>query len=262
MIVLAAGTVHVAMIMRLTMLVRMVVIMVMVIMRMMVRVRMGVPMVAMIVVAMVVPAGAVVVGLALGPEGAGHGSRGAALATDEFRRGGGSRHVEHIGTDLGRHVVAAELPGKPHQPRRILRPHLEERLAGGPDLDQPAILETQGIAILEGRGLGQREVEAEATLGGQVRMALSTAGMIEGDGIDDPLRANRGLPDDRSGAQHDFLVSASRWDRSSARHAASLMAGVRRACWPDNARREGFSSVSRRFAGTLAVQRAFHNRNS
>ena len=92
MIVLAAGTMHVAvrmilrMVVGVAMRVRMGVLVVMVIMRMVVS--MGMSVVPVIVVTMVVSAGAVVVGLALGAEGAGHGDRGAALAADEFRRHG------------------------------------------------------------------------------------------------------------------------------------------------------------------------------
>ena len=69
------------------------------------------------IVPVIVPAGAVIVGGVLGPEGAGNRGRDAALPADQLGRGGCRRHVEHVRADLGIHVAAAELPGQftPHR---------------------------------------------------------------------------------------------------------------------------------------------------
>jgi hypothetical protein len=158
---------------------------------------------AMIVV--VVAALAVIVGGSLGLEGAGDRGGGAALAAHEF--GSGTGHVEYVRRDLGGHVAAAELPGEAQETGGILGPHLEERLSGGADRDEAAILQAHGVAVLEGRGLGERQGEAQAALPRQGLGRGLPGGVIEDDGIDDRVGADGDLTDDGGGAQHEFLAS-------------------------------------------------------
>ncbi len=56
-------------------------------------------------------------------------------------------------------MAAAELPGQPHQPGRVLGAHLEKILRGRPHRDEPAVVEAQGVAVLEGCGLREGHVE-------------------------------------------------------------------------------------------------------
>ena len=115
-----------------------------------------------VVVRMVVAAGAVIVGHTLGAEGAIDRGRRAALAADELCRGGRRRDVENFGADLGRDVVAAELPGEAHQAGWILGANLEQRLRGGLHRDEATVVEAQGVSVLEGGGLRQRQVDMQA----------------------------------------------------------------------------------------------------
>lgn len=162
-----------------------------------------VPMVVvpMVVVAVIMPAGAVIMGCPLGPEGARDRVRNAALAPHQFGRGGGRRDVEHVRGDLGGHVVAAELPGEAHQPGRVLGPHRVQVLRGGPHRDEPAIVEAQRIAVVQGRGLGERHRETEPTLGHQSLGKRGPAFVVEAHRVGDAVGAHRGAADDRGGGR-------------------------------------------------------------
>lgn len=158
------------------------------------------PMVVMIVAAL-----AVVVRRALRLEGAGDRRRGTALATGQFRHRRILRDVEHVRPDLGRHVVAAELPGEAQEPGRVLRPDFEERFGGGSHRDEATVVEAQGVPVLEAGVLLQGEREAQARLGGESMLRRLARGMIEDHGVDHGVRADRRLADDGCGAQHDVL---------------------------------------------------------
>ena len=197
-------------------------------------------MVVRLVRVMVVAALAVVVGGPLGLEGAGHRGGGAALAAHEF--GGAAGHVEHVRGDLGGHVAPAELPGEAQEAGRVLGAHLQQGLPGGPDRDEAAVFEAQGVAVLKGRGLGQGEGEGEAALPGQVLGRGLPGGVIEHDGVDDRVGADGDLADDGGGAQHGFL-------------------GVGTA-GGDGRITRGFFAPTERRRGTLAIRRAFVIRNA
>lgn len=170
--------------------------------------------VVMRMVMMIMPALAVVVGGALGFEWAAHRIRAAALAAHQF--GGLGRHVEHVGGDLGGDVAAAELPGEAQEPGRVLGPHLQERLGGGPDQNQAPVLEPQAVAVLGGGRLVEGGGEAEAARPGQGRGEGLAAGMVEGDAVDDRVGAEGGFADEGGGAQHEILTSGTdRWSRAA-----------------------------------------------
>lgn len=212
----AAGTVRVAVVVTVVMLLvpGLVLMAVTVLMRVIVRMAMPVTMVVMIVVVMIVgmmimpvivPAGAVIVGGELGPEGAGDRGRDAALPAHQLGRGGSRRHVEHVGADLGIHVAAAELPSEAQQADRILGAHLQEVLGGGPHRDEAAVIEAQGVAVLERRGLGERDVEAEAAFGDQGPRHGIPGRAVEDHRVGDAVGADRGPADDRGGCRHGTL---------------------------------------------------------
>ena len=170
--------------------------------------------VGMVVVPVIVSAGAVIVGGLLGPEGAGDGGRDAALPPHQLGRGGCRRHVEHVRADLGVHVAAAELPGQAQQAGRILGAHLQEVLGGRPHRDEPTVVEAQGVAVLERRGPGERDVEAEAALGDQGSRDGSPGRAVEGHRVGDAVGADRGPADDRGGCRHGTLGHEPDWCRA------------------------------------------------
>jgi hypothetical protein len=220
----------------------------MAVVRMIVRV-MGMIVVGMIVmgvIVVIVAALAVVVGRALGLEGTGHRAGGAALAADEF--GGAAGHVEHVGGDLGGHVAAAELPGEAEQPGRVLGADLEERFPGGADRDEATVLQAQGIAVLQGRGLGQGEGQAQAALPRQALRRGLPGGMVENDRVDDRIGTDGDLADDGGGALHGFLAAE--------RAAGAAPMG------PDGRITRRFFGETERRMGTLTVRRAFPGRNA
>lgn len=155
--------------------------------------------------AVIVTALAVIVSLALGLEGAGDGACRAALAAHEL--GGGGRDIQHFGGDLGRDVAAAELPGEAQEAGRIGGTHLQQGFGGRLHENEAAILEAQGVAVINGRRLGQGRGEAEAVLPCQGRRKGLPGGMVEDDAIDDGVGADGGLTDQGGGAQHRNLGS-------------------------------------------------------
>lgn len=209
----------------------------------------GMVMVRVIMSVMVVAALAVVVGRALGVEGAGHRARRAALAAHQF--GGPGRHVEHLRGDLGGDVAAAELPGEAQEPGRVLGPHLQQRLGGGPDQNHTPILEPQAVAIRQGHRPVEGGREAQAALPRQGSGERLAGGMVEGDAVDDRVGAEGGLADEGGGAQHGILTTS---DGSAE---------------PGGPRSDGPGATPRHFSprtespqGTLAIARAFSRRNS
>ena len=158
-----------------------------------------------VVVVMIVAALTVVVSHALRPEGTRDRRGRAALTTDQFCHRRILGDIEHVGSDLGRDVVAAELPGEAQEPGRVLRPDFEKRFGGGTHRDEAAIVEAQGVAVLEAAVLLQGEGEAQASLGGEAVLRRMTGGMVEDHGVDHGVQADRRLADDGCGAQHGVL---------------------------------------------------------
>lgn len=151
-------------------------------------------------VMMVVTALAVIVRILLRLEGTAHRARRAAAAAHEFGRALG--HVEHLRTDLGGDMVATELPGEPHQTRRVPGPNLQKILLGGAHADQAAVIQLERVAILEHGPVGQRERD-DFSGGGRDRGRMFRAGrVVERERIDDLVGPDCGLADDLEGFRH------------------------------------------------------------
>jgi hypothetical protein len=157
------------------------------------------------VVMTVVMAAIMGVDVGLGPERAGHGSPGAALAPHHLGRGGMVLQVESIGGNLDREVLAAGLVGEFHQARRVLGPHLQEPLGRALDLNESPILQLQGIAVVQRPGPVNVHREGKAVLSPHRARQSRAAPAIEGQGIDHPLGLDGGLADDGGGAEHGGL---------------------------------------------------------
>jgi hypothetical protein len=112
-----------------------------------------------------------------------------------------------LGQDLGRQVPVAEMPGEPHQMMRIAGANFEQRLGRRHDLDQPAVLQHQGIATAKRGGVLEVEQECEPAGPGHRQTATVAIVEIEQDGIGSGLFPTM-LPEHARGADHaEILIS-------------------------------------------------------
>ncbi len=96
---------------------------------------------------MIVPAG-VRVG-ALGLEGAHHVRDAAALPSRQLGKGMVVLDIDGVALEFRRGVALPELPGEAQETERVLGPYLEKTLRRSADLDEPAVLELDGITVVE-----------------------------------------------------------------------------------------------------------------
>jgi hypothetical protein len=213
-VVTAAGAVLMAtgmiVMMVVIMLVVMGMIMPVVVMIMAVCVRMGMAMALgvtvavtmMVVVAMIVVAD---MGAALRPEGALHRRRRATLPAHEFRHGRIVLHIESIRRDLDQAMAAAEMPGETREAQGIFGLHLQERLGRRLDLDEPAVLKPQGIAVVDRRLHVEIEQDFGPALALECPLAAVAGLVVEGDRVDDAVGLHGGLADDGGDAGHGLV---------------------------------------------------------
>ncbi len=181
----------------------------MLVVMMLMRAAMGMVMMVIMIVVMPVAVMVVIViadmGAALRLERALHGRYGAALPAREFRKGRIVLNVESIIRDLGQAMVRAEMPGKTHETQRVLRLHLQQPFTLCLHLNEAAILQTQGITIVD-RSL---HVEIEQDLGAaltlQRRLPPVSRLMVEGHRVDDTVGLYGGLANDSGDAGHGFV---------------------------------------------------------
>lgn len=163
--------------------------------------------VVMVVMVMIMAAAAIVamvIGAALGLEGALDQRHGAALPADHLGENVIVLDIDGIRRDLGRGVAVADMPGDAHQSQRILGPDLKKTLRGGFDLHQPAIFQLHRIAIRQRCRLVEVEQDVEATIGFEREPAAISVVMVEGERIDHAVGLDRGLANDGGGALHDL----------------------------------------------------------
>jgi hypothetical protein len=178
-----------------------------VIVRVFVPVRMVVMMVRVIMAMMMIVPMVVIADMsaALRPEGTFHRGGGAALPAGQFGERRVVLDVERLARDFDQTVMAAEMPGEPHQAKRVLGLHLQEPLRCGLHLHQIAVFQPQGVAVVEG-GL---HVEVEQDLGAALAFQGSLAAVprlvIQGHRVDDTVGLHGGLADDGGNAGHGFV---------------------------------------------------------
>jgi hypothetical protein len=146
-----------------------------------------------------------VMGAALRFEGALHRHCRAALSTHQFGEGRGVLDIESIAGDFGRTVLAAEMPGKTQETKRVFGPHLQQRLGGGLYLDEAPILQAQGIAIVDGGFHVEVEQDLGSALSSQRRLTTVARLVVEGHRIDDTISLHGGLADNGGNAGHGFV---------------------------------------------------------
>ena len=159
----------------------------------------AVPVIMAMAMRVIVPAR---IGALLGPERPLDPGRGRAEAAYHLGEHVVVRDVERIRRDLGRDVPIAEMPADPHQPQRVLRADLEERLGRGPDGDEPAVLELHGVAVVQHPGLLEVEQEGEPAIRLHGNPATVPGLVVERDGVGDSVRLHGRTSDDGGGAQH------------------------------------------------------------
>ena len=170
---------------------------------------MGVRMaVTMMVMSMVVIAH---MGAALGLEGALHRNSGAALSAYQFRDSRIVLDVEGVVRDLHETVLAAEVPGKPHETQWIFGLDLQQGLGRSLHLNEEAILKPERIAVVDGGFHVEVKQDLGSTVGLQPSMAAVAGFIVEGNRIDDTIDLHGGLADDGGGAGHGLVSAKDRW---------------------------------------------------
>jgi hypothetical protein len=182
----------------------------------------SVPMIMMVVMAMIVAAAtgiamcvmlmpvmvmivvvAVIIGAALGLERPLDLAHGAALAADHFGEHMVVLDIDRVGGDLGGRVAVADMPGDAHQPQRVLGANLQQALRRRLDQNEPAILQLDGIAIVQRGRLVEIEQDVEPAIALERDAAAIAVLMVERQRLDDLVLLDRGLASDGGGAQHD-----------------------------------------------------------
>lgn len=143
-----------------------------------------------------------VVGAALGLEGALDLAHRAALTADHLGQDMVVLDIDGVGGDLGRGVAIADMPGDAHQAQRVLSLDLDQLLRRSLDQDERAVLQLDGIAIVQGRRLVEVEQDLLPAIALERDAAAIAVLMVEGQGFDDPVLLDRGLADDGGGALH------------------------------------------------------------
>jgi hypothetical protein len=144
-------------------------------------------------------------GAALRLEGTLHGRHRAALPAREFGEDGIVLDVESITRDLGKAVVAAEVPGETDEAKRVFRLHFQKALGQGFHLHETAILQAQRISVVD----GGFHVEIEDDFGSRLALERCLTAvarlMVERHRIDDTVGLHGGLADDSGNAGHVFV---------------------------------------------------------
>lgn len=175
-------------------------------MRMIVRVIVAVR--PMVVMPVVVPA---LVGAALGAERTLDLPRRRAEPTHHLEEHVIEPDMKHVRADLGRHVPVAEVPADLHQPERVVGPDLDQPLGRGAHLDEPAILQLHGVAVVERGRPVEIEQERETALSRHDDPPAMARLMVEQERVRHAVGLYGGTADDGGGAQHGSAL-VREWD--------------------------------------------------
>jgi hypothetical protein len=108
--------------------------------------------------------------------------------------------------DLGRQVPVTEVPRDPDQIVRIAAANFDERFGRGDDLDQPSVVQHEGITAAQGDRMFQIEQEFQSARAGHRHPPAMTVVEIEHDGISRRIRPAMLLANMR-GADHVSLLT-------------------------------------------------------
>lgn len=132
------------------------------VMRVIVRMAMSVTMIVMMMA--VIVSAAVMRRDAVGAERALRRRHRAAEAADRFGQRAIGENVERVRICLRCGVGAAGHQGGAQQSRRIFRPHFQHPFGRGPHLHQAAVLQLQGVAVVERGRACQRQFHEQAAV--------------------------------------------------------------------------------------------------
>ena len=102
-------------------------------------------------------------------------------------------------------MALPELPGEAQEAERVLGPDFQKALRRSPHLDEAAVLELHGVAVVENRRPVEVEGELEAAVPPHRDAAAGARLMVEPGGIGDAVFLDGRLPDDCGGAEHGFV---------------------------------------------------------
>ena len=204
MVMAAATAVAMRMIVLLSMLVLVVMRMIMavVIVMMPMAVVMTMMMIVMVVPAAAIVAMGVMMDLRLRLERTLDHRHRTALPAHQFAERGIVRDVEGIGRHLGCDMVPPEMPGETNQTQRVLGADLQQAFRCGLDLDQRAVFQPQGVAVVQHRGLVERDRELKSARRADADAIYRTVPMAQWQRIDDALGLDGGLAENGGGAKH------------------------------------------------------------
>jgi hypothetical protein len=158
--------------------------------------------VTMMVMPMIVVA---VMGAALRPEWALDRGCRAALPAHQLGHGRVVLHIEGIGRDLHQAMLTAEVPGEAREAQGVLGFYLQQGLGRRLHLDEAAILQPQGVAVVDGGVHVEIEEDLGAALPLEPRLAAVARLVIESDRVDHTVGLYGGLADDGGDAGHGFV---------------------------------------------------------
>jgi hypothetical protein len=162
--------------------------------------------VAMAVTMMVMPMIVVaVMGAALRPEWALDRGCRAALPAHQLGHGRVVLHIEGVGRDLHQAMLTAEVPGEAREAQGVLGFYLQQELGRRLHLDEAAILQPQGVAVVDGGVHVEIEEDLGAALPLEPRLAAVARLVIESDRVDHTVGLYGGLADDGGDAGHGFV---------------------------------------------------------
>lgn len=85
--------------------------------------------------------------------------------------------------DLRSQMPVADLPGQCKQVASVISPHLKQFLRRGDDLDDPAVIQRQPVAVAQQPRMGQVEQKFETIISLELHAAAMTRCLIQRDGI-------------------------------------------------------------------------------
>jgi hypothetical protein len=128
-----------------------------------------------------------------------------ALAPRQFSQSGIVLDVESLAREFREAVLAAQVPGEAHETERVFGAYFQKLLGGGPHLDKLAVLEPQGVAVVDHGLHVEVEMDVGPRLARQMGMAPAPLRVIERDRIDNAVELDGGFTDDGGDAGHDLV---------------------------------------------------------
>jgi hypothetical protein len=169
---------------------------------------MPVVMAVVVMAVMIVMLTGVIVAGTLGLERPRHRADTAALAAGEFGEPRIVRDVDRVRAQLRKHVSLPKMPGQADEPYGVLGADLEKTFRRRLDLDQPPILEHDGVAVVQGGRFVEIECEFDAAMGRERALAALPGRVVEPRRVGDAVRLDGGFADDAGGAQHEVSCSS------------------------------------------------------